>query len=260
VTSSTEDRLGVFSRELASGNLDCIATYLADDFFAYVPSGDEPTAKDRIWAIVSDLRAAMPDMTVSIGDIEPAGDLFCAHVTVTGTHENALWGAPGTGHRITWTNPITIKPIGEAFAIRFDDIAFPDVVATLREFGMVNPPDEMHLPPPHPVSLPDFLVKAVFTGQAGDKECAHLAQIRFTEPSTRVCAACFAVGDNWPALRMCLICGFVGCCDTSTNKHMMKHYEETGHAIMRSIRMDEGWIWCYEDSAFFETSTLDRYR
>lgn len=73
-------------------------------------------------------------------------------------------------------------------------------------------------------------------------------------------AACFDQGDNWPALRLCLICGFVGCCDTSKNKHMLNHYEETGHPIMRSIRMDEGWVWCYEDNAFFETAVLDRYR
>jgi hypothetical protein len=30
--------------------------------------------------------------------------------------------------------------------------------------------------------------------------------------------------------------------------------------IFRSIRDDEGWIWCYEDDAFFDKATLDRFR
>jgi hypothetical protein len=41
---------------------------------------------------------------------------------------------------------------------------------------------------------------------------------------------------------------------------MIEHFRETGHPIMRSIRMDEGWVWCYEDDAFFEKAILDRYR
>jgi uncharacterized UBP type Zn finger protein len=59
---------------------------------------------------------------------------------------------------------------------------------------------------------------------------------------------------------MCLICGHVGCCDTSKNKHAFQHFEKTGHPLMRSIRMDEGWVWCYEDNAFFEKSILARDR
>jgi hypothetical protein len=38
----------------------------------------------------------------------------------------------------------------------------------------------------------------------------------------------------------------------------MAHFEETGHPLMRSVRMDEGWGWCYVDNAFFEKETIDR--
>jgi hypothetical protein len=41
---------------------------------------------------------------------------------------------------------------------------------------------------------------------------------------------------------------------------MKKHYEATGHPLMRSIRMDEGWMWCYADNAFFPKTTLEKYR
>ena len=257
---SVDVRLKDLNRRLAEGDWDALPSYLAAEFFSYTPGPDEPSAAERFASIVSDLHAAMPDLTATLSDVTPNGDIYTATLTVDGTHENALWGAPGLGAHITWVNPVSIKPIGDRFAVSFDDIAFPELIAVLRRFGLVNPPDEMDRPPPYWVSLPEFLMKVVFTGRADDKPCAHLNEIRVVEPDTRVCAVCFSQGDTWPALRLCLICGFVGCCDTSKNKHMLRHFEETGHPIMRSIRMDEGWVWCYEDNAFFETAVLERYR
>jgi uncharacterized UBP type Zn finger protein len=51
---------------------------------------------------------------------------------------------------------------------------------------------------------------------------------------------------------MCLICGHVGCCDSSKNKHATKHYHATKHPIMRSIEPGESWMWCYIDGVMFE--------
>jgi uncharacterized UBP type Zn finger protein len=117
----------------------------------------------------------------------------------------------------------------------------------------------MDQPPHYPVATPEFLLKVVLTGEAGDRPCPHRDLIQVTEPTASVCSQCEASGDIWPALRMCLICGFIGCCDTSKNRHMAKHYEETGHPIFRSIHRQEGWIWCYADDAFFETRVLDEH-
>ena len=257
---SVDARLAEAVQAIGDRNWDALAGFIADGFFSHSPAPGEPTAAERFTEILSGLTAAMPDLSVSVDDLRRDGEVFTGTLTLVGTHENALWGAPGTGRRVTWINPITIKPIGDAYALRFDDLAFPELVSAIRQFGLVNPPDAMDEPVPHPVSIPDFLLKLIFTGQAADKSCSHLHQIRVTDPSTRVCRACFDEGVNWPALRMCLVCGFVGCCDTSKRKHMIQHHEESGHALMRSIRMDEGWVWCYEDNAFFERSILDRYR
>lgn len=260
MTDDAAARLETFRAELARGNLDCVSTYIAGDFFGYSPGPGEPTATERFSTIAGDLKAAMSDLAVRIDDISREGETFTATATIGGTHDGPLWGGPPTGRRVTWQNAVTIKPVGDAFAVKFEDVSLPAMLGVLRELGLVNPPDEMDRPPDYPVSPPEFLLKVILTGQAADKPCEHLSEIRVTEPSTRVCAACFAAGDRWPALRMCLICGFVGCCDTSKNKHMGRHHEETGHALMRSIRLDEGWIWCYEDNAFFETRTLEAHR
>jgi uncharacterized UBP type Zn finger protein len=118
----------------------------------------------------------------------------------------------------------------------------------------------MDKPHEHPVSIPEIILKLIFIGQVGDKNCAHLHMIKVVDTDKDVCEDCVSVGDVWPALRMCLVCGYVGCCDTSKNKHMKQHFQETGHPIFRSIRLDESWVWCYEDDAFFPGKMLDNYR
>jgi uncharacterized UBP type Zn finger protein len=77
--------------------------------------------------------------------------------------------------------------------------------------------------------------------------CTHVGLIREVTPSADGCEECLKTGDTWVQLRLCLICGHVGCCDNSKNKHATKHYHATGHPIIRPYRGDEQWMWCYVD-------------
>jgi uncharacterized UBP type Zn finger protein len=79
------------------------------------------------------------------------------------------------------------------------------------------------------------------------EECTHLDQIKFKQTHKRVCEDCVKVGDTWVHLRLCLICGHVGCCDSSKNKHATKHFHSTTHPLIRSIEPGESWMWCYLD-------------
>jgi uncharacterized UBP type Zn finger protein len=82
--------------------------------------------------------------------------------------------------------------------------------------------------------------------------CSHTDQIREVKPKTSGCAECLAVGDTGVHLRMCRICGHVGCCDSSKNKHAAKHFRTTGHPIVQSLEPGEKWSWCYIDEVAFE--------
>ena len=82
--------------------------------------------------------------------------------------------------------------------------------------------------------------------------CTHLDGVRDVTPSADGCEDCLAIGDTWFHLRLCLMCGYMGCCDTSKNKHATKHFHATGHAIVRSAQPGEEWAWCYVDEIFFE--------
>lgn len=82
-----------------------------------------------------------------------------------------------------------------------------------------------------------------------DTECTHTDQIQITDTDVHVCEECVKLGDRWVHLRLCLICGHVGCCDSSKNKHATQHFKATQHPLIRSIEKGEAWVWCYMDEA-----------
>jgi uncharacterized UBP type Zn finger protein len=82
-------------------------------------------------------------------------------------------------------------------------------------------------------------------------ECTHVGLIAPVTPNTEGCEECLRTGDTWVHLRMCLVCGHVGCCDSSINRHATKHFHATGHPVMRSIQPGEEWGWCYVDEVMF---------
>ena len=81
-----------------------------------------------------------------------------------------------------------------------------------------------------------------------ERQCSHLDEIKVTHTKTHVCEDCVKIGDSWVHLRLCMICGHVGCCESSKNKHATKHYHAVGHALIRSIEPGESWMWCYVDN------------
>lgn len=240
-----------------NGEHEAIAALVAPEFFEYVPAADEPDATEVYTGFARELKAAAPDLRVDIPDLADAGEgELRGEAVISGTWIGELWGAAPSGEAYSFRIPVRVRPVGDRFAFNVD-LDMPGALAILREMQLVNPPDEMHLPPPHPVVMSDFLIKVLFTGQVADKACVHLDDIQVTRTDAETCDDCDA-DEIWPALRMCLMCGHVGCCDTSTNKHAKAHWEQSGHALMRSIRMDEGWMWCYEDNAAFERRTLEK--
>ncbi|AIY16096.1 Na+/H+ antiporter [Pimelobacter simplex] len=76
--------------------------------------------------------------------------------------------------------------------------------------------------------------------------CEHLAHAPLLDPPAELaCAECLAEGTRWVALRMCLACGSVGCCDSSPRRHATAHFRETQHPVMRSVEPGEDWRWCF---------------
>ena len=81
--------------------------------------------------------------------------------------------------------------------------------------------------------------------------CSHKSEIQEVTRGSQGCAECEKSGDSWVHLRMCLICGQVGCCDSSKNRHARAHFNDTGHKLIRSVEPGEEWGYCYIDEAYF---------
>ena len=73
--------------------------------------------------------------------------------------------------------------------------------------------------------------------------CTHLDQVELRElpPSVDGCEECLRDGGRWLHLRICLVCGHVGCCDESPNRHATAHHLATSHPIIRSLEPGEDW-------------------
>ncbi len=84
------------------------------------------------------------------------------------------------------------------------------------------------------------------------RTCAHQAEIKTVTPSALGCEDCLKIGSPWVHLRLCRICGHVGCCDSSPHRHATKHFHATGHPIIEGYDPPEGWGWCYVDEVFVE--------
>ncbi len=81
-------------------------------------------------------------------------------------------------------------------------------------------------------------------------KCEH---VKLADPSVKPsgdgCGKCLEIGQRWVQLRQCLICGHVGCCDSSPGQHANQHFKETGHPVMQAFQSGS-WKWCYEHEAY----------
>jgi hypothetical protein len=84
--------------------------------------------------------------------------------------------------------------------------------------------------------------------------CTHGAFLKTVTPGTDGCEECLKIGQGWVHLRMCRMCGHVGCCDESIGKHATKHFHATKHPIMETYVPQEGWGWCYVDEVMLDLS------
>lgn len=121
-----------------------------------------------------------------------------------------------------------------------------------------------------PESLVDVVVEDVVGTRAAERDetqlapgiivspqvigegCQHVTAIRAVTPGSKGCEECLATGDRWVHLRICLLCGHVGCCDSSPHRHARTHANDNGHALAASAEPGEDWAWCYVDRVTLE--------
>lgn len=251
---SATQYLNGFVNAVNTRNFGAFYGMLTPEFYSYTAQSDEPIASVATASIAEALVEGCPDLTLALSDITEADGEATATMTARGTFTGTLWQVPGDGQAHEFTATVVARLEGERIALRWEGA---ELIPTLRLLGIMPVMEKAHLRPEHPARMPEIIIKLAFNGmKLTEKPCTHLGQIKMIDPVTDACADCVASDTKWPALRMCLTCGYTGCCDTSINKHSKAHAEEMGHALFRSIVPGESWVWCYEDHAFLGSHHL----
>ena len=82
-------------------------------------------------------------------------------------------------------------------------------------------------------------------------DCEHFTHTKNNvSPNTKGCEECKKEKFPWVALRMCLTCGHVGCCDSSVGVHATKHFNNTDHPVMVALPT-KLWRWCYVHKDYY---------
>jgi uncharacterized UBP type Zn finger protein len=82
------------------------------------------------------------------------------------------------------------------------------------------------------------------------KTCGHLTDaLDSISATTMECEECKKEGTSWVALRLCMSCGHVGCCDSSPGRHATQHFIDTDHPVMAALP-NKAWRWCYIHEAY----------
>ncbi len=86
-----------YDEVLAGGNLALIDELTSDDFVDHEEGmPGQPAGKEGVRFFVEAVRAAFPDLRVTIDVGLSEGDLGAAHGTVAGTHKGEFMGVPPT--------------------------------------------------------------------------------------------------------------------------------------------------------------------
>jgi Zn-finger in ubiquitin-hydrolases and other protein len=89
-------------------------------------------------------------------------------------------------------------------------------------------------------------------GNALDGARAHLDGTGVPAPSSNLeWVDCLGEGTQWVHLRLCRMCGPVGCCDNSSpRRHATTHRQARGHPVLSSAEPGGAWAWCAPDGVF----------
>jgi hypothetical protein len=84
--------------------------------------------------------------------------------------------------------------------------------------------------------------------------CSHADEVRDVTPSARGCEECLKSGSYGCTCGCAADAAYVGCCDSSPNRHATKHFHDTGHPVIEGYDPPEGWGWCYIHEIWLDLS------
>jgi hypothetical protein len=115
------------AQAISLGDQGVYERVMLSDFYNYSPSAGEESAPEVTGRLMADIRAAFPDLTVSVDNLNQEGDEVTFNLTLSGTHSNNLWGAPGSGISGSWRSAAAVRFSGDKFALHWPELAVPEI-------------------------------------------------------------------------------------------------------------------------------------
>ncbi len=117
-----------FLEQLNNGRLDSIQQNLSNNFYGYRPKEGEKNAGEVYYEILSDLKGAFSNLRFSVPNLEITGEEIKGKLTISGTQDGMLWGAPVSGKQVLWDVDIVVRIEQDRFAVALENIAMPEVM------------------------------------------------------------------------------------------------------------------------------------
>jgi steroid delta-isomerase-like uncharacterized protein len=91
----------VWEEVFNKGNLEIIPELFAPSYSFRSPLGIEAKGPDGFRQMIAMMRAALPDLHVTIDQLFGEGDSVACRATITGTFKGEMMGIPPTGKKVT---------------------------------------------------------------------------------------------------------------------------------------------------------------
>ena len=119
------------------GKLDSAEEFYASDFVMHDPGNpDRLPGPEGTKQMVAAMRAAFPDLFVTIEDLIAEGDKIVTRTSATGTHKGKYLGVAPTGKKITFTGISVFRLVDGKYIEGWQSI---DTLGVMQQLGAIPP-------------------------------------------------------------------------------------------------------------------------
>jgi steroid delta-isomerase-like uncharacterized protein len=137
-----QDAANTGDPEFLAGTIDEI---VEPDVQIRTPLPVEATGAEALKQVFATLQRAYPDLHVTVEDLIEEGDKVVGRNLVTGTHRGEYMGIAPTGRRVSYEEIFIFRFVDGRIAETWGVV---DVLAQMRQLGMIQAPGEVRLPAP----------------------------------------------------------------------------------------------------------------
>ncbi len=130
----------LFEEVINPGDLERADELIRADFVEHGPTPGQAPGLEGFKQVNTMLRAAFPDLRLTVEEMVAEGDRVSVRFTARGTHRGEFWGVPPTANRVAWEVISIVRVAGGKIAERWSQ---SDALGLKQQLGTDDDrPDE----------------------------------------------------------------------------------------------------------------------